>query len=57
LSTFRIVLVVEAVALPILVGWRARQPSPKNSPAPSIATTACRPAFDSTESFTPPFWM
>ena len=28
----------------------------KNSPGPSIATTASRPDFESTESFTLPFW-
>ena len=38
-------------------GWPARQPSPKKSPGPSIATTASRPVFDSTDSFTLPVWM
>ena len=33
----------------------ARQPSPKNSPGPSIATTASLPVLERTESFTPPF--
>ena len=46
-----------AVALPIRTGWPARQPSPKKSPGPSIATTASLPAFDSTDSLTPPDWM
>jgi hypothetical protein len=48
---------VIAVALPIRIGCPARQPSPKKSPGPSIATTASRPTFDNTESFTPPDWM
>ena len=43
-----------AVALPIRTGWPARHPSPKKSPGPSIATTASRPVFDSTDSLTPP---
>ena len=38
-------------------GWPARQPSPKKSPGPSMATTASLPVLDSTESFTPPVWM
>src|SRR5206468_13082006 len=32
----------------------ARHPSPKNSPGPSIATTASLPVFDTTDSLTPP---
>ena len=46
-----------AVALPIRTGWPARHPSPKKSPGPSIATTASLPAFESTDSLTPPRWM
>ena len=46
-----------AVALPMRTGWPARQPSPKKSPGPSIATTASLPVFDSTDSLTPPVWM
>src|SRR4051812_38756762 len=48
---------VIAVALPIRSGWPARHPSPKKSVGPSIATTASRPLFESTESLTPPDWM
>ncbi len=48
---------VIAVALPIRTGCPARQPSPKKSPGPSMATTASRPFFDSTDSLTPPPWM
>src|SRR5687768_13662068 len=51
------VLGVIAVALPMRTVWPAMQPSPKKSPGPSMATTASRPVFDSTESFTPPAWM
>ena len=45
---------VMAVALPMRTGWPARHPSPKKSPGPSIATTASLPAFESTDSLTPP---
>src|SRR5439155_13385401 len=51
------VLLVSAVALPMRTGWPARHPSPKKSPGPSIATTASLPVLESTDSFTPPFWM
>ncbi len=47
-------LAVVAVALPIRTSWPARHPSPKNSPGPSIATTASLPVFDSTDSLTLP---
>ena len=50
-------LSIVAVAVPMRTGCPARHPSPKKSPGPSIATTASRPVFESTESFTPPFWM
>src|SRR5215210_7590248 len=53
----RITLGVIAVALPMRIGWPARQPSPKKSPGPSIATTASRPVLDSTDSLTPPLLM
>ena len=39
----RIVLGVIAMALAMRTGWPARHPSPKNSPGPSIATTASLP--------------
>ena len=39
----RIVLGVIAMALTMRTGWPARHPSPKNSPGPSIATTASLP--------------
>jgi hypothetical protein len=48
---------VIAVALPIRTSWPARQPSPKKSPGPSIATTASLPDLDSTDSLMPPDWM
>ena len=36
-------------------GLTARQPSPKKSPGPRMATTASLPTSLTTESFTPPF--
>src|SRR3954470_4184583 len=54
LRTSRMTLGVIAVALPILKGCPVRHPSPKKSPGPSIATTASRPFFESTDNFTPP---
>ena len=45
-----------AVAVPMRNGCPARQPSPRKSPGPSMATTASLPAEDSTESLTPPSW-
>src|SRR3954464_6072664 len=51
------VVAVMALALPIRSACPARQPSPKKSPGPSIATTASRPDFESTDSFTPSCWM
>ncbi len=48
-------LAMIAVADPIRTTWPARQPSPKNSPYPSTATTPCRPIFETTDSFTLPF--
>src|SRR3954470_7628843 len=51
------IVAVMALALPIRSACPARQPSPKKSPGPSIATTASRPDFESTDSFTPPCWM
>src|SRR6186713_329249 len=57
LSIVRIVLAAAAVAVPMRIGWPARQPSPKKSPGPSMAITASRPVFDSTESLTSPSWM
>ena len=44
------------VAVPMRTGCPARQPSPRKSPGPSMATTASLPAEDSTESLTPPSW-
>src|SRR5581483_7595181 len=52
-----IVVGTVAVALPMRNGCPARQPSPKKSPGPSIATTASRPVFDTTDSLMPPDWM
>jgi hypothetical protein len=37
--------------------WPVRHPSPKKSPAFSIATTASRPDCDTTDNWTLPFWM
>ena len=48
---------VTAVAVPMRIGWPARQPFPKKSPGPSIAITASRPVLDRTESLTLPSWM
>ena len=42
-----------AVAVPMRNGCPAKEPSPKKSPGPSMATTASLPDEDSTESFTP----
>lgn len=42
-----------AVAGPMRTAWPARQPSPKESPGPSMATTACLPDVDSTDRVTP----
>src|SRR5438034_16502 len=55
LSTWRMLLAVIAVALPIRTDCPARHPSPKKSPGLIIPTTASRPVGESTESFTPPF--
>src|SRR5438067_12617222 len=57
LPTRRMTLGVMASALPMRTGWPARHPSPKNSPGPSIATTASRPVLERTNNFTPPRWM
>src|ERR1051326_3137312 len=48
-------LMAEAVAM--RRGCPARQPSPRKSPGPSTATTASRPARDSTDSLMVPCWM
>src|SRR6266702_1577392 len=51
------VLLMIAVALAMRTDCPARHPSPKKSPGSSIATTASRPVFELTESFTPPLWI
>ena len=48
---------IVVVAVPIRTVCPARQPSPKKSPAESIATMASCPVSDTTASLTPPFWM
>src|SRR5580698_4195306 len=48
---------VTAVAVAMRKGCPAKPPSPRKSPGPKIATTASFPEEETTDSFTPPFWM
>ena len=57
LSMSRRVTGVTAVAVCIRSGCPAKPPSPTKSPGPRIATTASLPVLETTDSFTPPFWM
>ena len=57
LAMKRIVVGVMAVALPVRRSCPARQPSPKNSPGPSVATSATWPARETADSLTPPVRM
>ena len=57
LAMNRIVVGIMAVALTVRSGCPARQPSPKNSPGPRVATSATWPFPETAVSLTPPVRM